>query len=105
MDYELFIRERIPELRLNADISEYQLSHEIGHAHSYINGITRGKALPAMKEFLALCEYFGITPSAFFDPSIEHPELYCEIEEKLKRLYKEDLETILRLLKWLERER
>lgn len=40
MDYELFIRERITELRLNADISEYQLSHEIGHAHSYINGIT-----------------------------------------------------------------
>ena len=63
-----------------------------------INGITRGKALPAMKEFLALCEYFEITPSAFFDPSVKHPELVCKISDALNGLSEEDLEAILHIV-------
>ena len=39
---EKFVRDRITELRIKADISEYQLSLELGHSKSYIQSISSG---------------------------------------------------------------
>lgn len=64
MDEE-FIRNRITELRLKKGISEYQLSLELGQNRGYIQAISSGRALPSMKQFLNICEYFEITPLQF----------------------------------------
>ena len=68
-----FIRDRITELRMQKDVSEYKMSLDMGHSTSYIRSITSGKALPSMGEFLYMCEYFGITPAEFFDENIPAP--------------------------------
>lgn len=65
--YKQFIRDRITELRIQKGVSEYKMSLDMGHSKNYIRNITSGTALPAMGEFLYICEYFGITPKQFFD--------------------------------------
>ena len=65
MNYEDFIRQRITELRLRKGVSEYKMSRELGHSRGYIYNISSGKALPPMKEFITICDYFGITPEEF----------------------------------------
>ena len=72
---EEFIRNRITELRLRRGVSEYQMSYDLGHSRGYVYNISSGKALPPMKEFLAICDYFGITPQQFFNGEESHPEL------------------------------
>ena len=72
---EEFIRNRITELRLRKGVSEYQMSYDLGHSRGYVYNISSGKALPPMKEFLAICDYFGITPQQFFNGEESHPEL------------------------------
>ena len=67
--YENFVRERITQLRLQKGVSEYQMSYDLGHSRGYIYNISSGKALPPMKEFFAICDYFGITPQQFFEGS------------------------------------
>ena len=67
VDYTTYIRERITELRMRRGVSEYQMSLALGQNRNYIQGITSGKALPSMGQFLNICEYFEITPMQFFD--------------------------------------
>lgn len=50
--YEKFIQERINELRMKKNISEYQLSLDLGHSQGYIQSITSGRNLPSMGAFL-----------------------------------------------------
>lgn len=73
--HEDFIRKRITELRLKKGVSEYAMSLDLGHSDSYIRSITSGRALPSMREFLYICDYFGITPRQFFDEEIANPIL------------------------------
>ena len=64
---EEFVRERITQLRLRKNVSEYQMSYDLGHSRGYVYNISSGKSLPPFKEFFAICDYFDITPSQFFD--------------------------------------
>lgn len=41
-----FIRERITQLRMQKNVSEYQMSMELGQNKGYIQGITSGRSLP-----------------------------------------------------------
>ncbi len=54
--YEKFIQERINELRIKKNISEYQLSLELGRSQGYIQSITSGRNLlllsTVLKRFL-----------------------------------------------------
>ena len=50
MDAE-FVRERITQLRVRKDVSEYKMSYDLGHSRGYINNISSGKTLPSMTEF------------------------------------------------------
>ena len=43
MNYDDFIRERITRLRLERNLSEYQLSYELGQSKGYIQSITSGR--------------------------------------------------------------
>lgn len=98
-----FVRDRITQLRLQKGVSEYKMSYDLGHSRGYINNISSGKTLPSMAEFFAICEYFNITPIAFFDQRIPNPGLFGETVDLLEQLGEEDLkltnQNITRLLK------
>lgn len=99
-----FIRNRITQLRLNADISEYMLSLELGQSRGYIQGISSGKAMPSMAGFLNICDYFGITPVEFFDPDIDDPTVLNRVFNSLKKLNEDDLELIEQIAYRLNKE-
>lgn len=97
--YDKFIQERINELRMKKNISEYQLSLELGRSQGYIQSITSGRNLPSMDAFLDICAYFNITPSEFFDPTLNNPSLVGNIMKDIKKLSDNDLlllSTVLR---------
>lgn len=100
---ENFVRERITQLRLKKGVSEYQMSYDLGHSRGYIYNISSGKALPPLREFLAICDYLNVTPQQFFDVSIPHPELIQKAVDGMQRLSEDDqlmlLSIINRLLK------
>ena len=86
-----FIRDRITQLRIQKGVSEYQTSYDLGRSRSYIYNISSGKSLPPMAEFLEICDYFGITPSQFFDDTSENPFLVQSAIEEIKKLNDDDL--------------
>ena len=100
---ENYIKDRITQLRIRKGVSEYQMSYYLGHSRGYVYNISSGKALPPMKEFLAICEYFEITPQQFFDEDTKNPELIQKAISGLKQLNEDDLLMLLgfinRLLK------
>ena len=93
--YEDFVRERITHLRLKKGVSEYQMSNDLGHSRGYIYNISSGKALPPLKEFFAICDYFEITPQEFFNESSQNPELIQKAVEGMKQLNESDLLMLL----------
>ena len=101
---ENFIRERITQLRLKKGISEYQMSYDLGHSRGYVYNISSGKSLPPMSEFLRICEYFNLTPSQFFDESLENPSLLQSVIDELRKLNDDDLILILGNIRRLTRE-
>ena len=98
-----FVRERITQVRLQKDVSEYKMSYDLGHSRGYINNISSGKTLPSMTEFFAICDYFEITPVEFFDAKITNPKLSRSVLELLEQLDEDDLELTLTNIKRLLR--
>ena len=95
---EKFIAERITELRIKKDVSEYQMS---GKNKSYIQNISSGRSLPSMSQFYEICRYFEITPQEFFDERLHDLPLYQKANELLKQLDEDDMLAILSILKRL----
>lgn len=93
--YENFVRERITQLRLKKGVSEYQMSYDLGHSRGYVYNISSGRALPPLKEFLAICDYFEITPQQFFDDGEQNPELVQKAIEGMKKLDEDDMLMLL----------
>lgn len=96
-----FIKERITNLRLLKGVSEYKMSYDLGHSRGYINNISSGKTLPSMTEFLAICDYFEITPAEFFDPGINDPQRASEYKNDFGALKDKDQELISELVRRL----
>ncbi|MDE7018143.1 MAG: helix-turn-helix domain-containing protein [Lachnospiraceae bacterium] len=101
---EQFVRDRITQLRLAKGISEYQMSYDLGHSRGYVYNISSGKSLPSMSEFFSICDYFGITPSEFFDTKSRNPVLMAKAIEELKSLNDSDMLLALTLLNRLNQE-
>lgn len=99
-----YVRNRITQLRLQKGVSEYQMSYDLGHSRSYIYNISSGKSLPPMTEFLQICDYFGITPSQFFDDSQDNPVLIQTAISELSKLDDEDLKLIIAAMRRLSRD-
>ena len=97
-----FIRERITQLRIKKGVSEYQMSYDLGHSRGYVYNISSGKALPPMKEFLAICDYFEITPQQFFDESTDTPELIQKAINGMRQLDESDLIMLLSIINRLK---
>ena len=96
--YEDFVRGRITQLRLKKGASEYQMSYDLGHSRGYVYNISSGKALPPLREFFAICDYFEITPQQFFDDSTQHPELIQKAIEGMSQLDEGDLIMLLGII-------
>ncbi len=95
---EKFVRDRITELRMQAEVSEYQLSMELGHSKSYIQSISSGRSLPSLSAFFEICNYFNISPLEFFDETMKNPDQLHRITDKLKLLSENDLDFFEEIL-------
>ena len=89
-----FILDRITELRIQKDISEYQMSLDLGHSRSYINKISSGKCLPSIPEFLYICEYLDVSPREFFTAE-PLPALVQKAIESIQQLDDEEILSII----------
>lgn len=97
-----YINKRITELRIKKGVAEHKMSIELGHSRSYIQSISSGRSFPSMTEFLAICDYLGVTPRDFFDDDISNPPLIREAVDKLKTLSDGDLLLILTMVNRLQ---
>ena len=98
-DYAAYIRERITELRMKMDVSGYQMSLELGMNRNYVQGITSGKALPSMGQFLEICEYFQITPMQFFDKDSRYPQTIRLAMDEMRHLSEKDMSLLLEIIR------
>lgn len=99
---EEFLRRRITELRMKKHISEYQMSYDLGQNRSYVQGISSGRALPSMRQFFNICDYFEITPLEFFDTDNRNPVLIRKAVDAMKNLSDEDMLMLLGLINRLQ---
>ena len=95
---EKFVRNRSTQLRLHKGVSEYRMSYDLGHSRGYVHNISSGKALPPLKEFFAICEYFDLTPQEFFDEQTQNPELIQKAIGGMRKLGEKDLLMLLGLI-------
>lgn len=93
--YIQFLRDRIAQLRLQKNVSEYQMSLDLGHSRGYIQNISSGKSLPSIEGLFEICEYFEITPAQFFDESMDDPALVAEAVRGLRKLNNSDRLMVL----------
>ena len=99
MDIE-FVRRKITELRIKRDISEYQLSYDVGHSKNYVHNIVTGYSQPSVKELLYLIDALGVTPRDFFDEEVQfqNPFLAKQIIDGIKNINDEDLKAVLSII-------
>lgn len=78
------------------------MSMDLGHSKSYVQSISSGRALPSMSEFLAICEYFGITPVDCFNTNETELLMVNELHNESINLQKDDLDILIKLAKRLK---
>lgn len=72
------------------NISEYQMSLELGHSKSYIQSITSGKSKPSTQELFNIADYFNMSLSEFFDEeNVESPTVQKAIDA-IRKLSEQD---------------
>ena len=82
-----FVQDRITELRLARDVSEYKLSKDLGFSKGYIQAISSGKSFPSVIALYEICNYFDITPMEFFDDgSAPDSELVHKLIDEIRSL-------------------
>ena len=96
--YDAYLRNRLLSLINEKNLSEYQLSLDLGHCQGYIHSITSGRNLPSMNAFFDLCTYFELTPCEFFDSNLHNPTLMHKIIESINKLSDDDQLLLLTVL-------
>ncbi|MCL2513220.1 MAG: helix-turn-helix domain-containing protein [Oscillospiraceae bacterium] len=89
--YEKKFREKLIALIVSAGIAESKLGYELGKSKNYIRNITSGLAMPSIREFFNICEYFEITPADFFSEETDYPLLVNKIIEGTNGMSEQDL--------------
>ena len=56
-----------------------------------------------MSEFLFICEYFGITPTEFFDENIKNPEQVQRLLNLSKNMSNDDLAVLVNMAERLSK--
>lgn len=95
---EKYISRRLTELRVQKNISERQMSLDLGHSPSYINGLASGK-MPSVPELLYICEYLGTTPSDFFNEARQPTLRQQEAIDYIYGLNDADVELMIGFIK------
>jgi len=98
-----FIGERISSLRISRDVSEYEMSLDLGFSKSYIQKISSGRSLPSMGSLFKICDYFGISPKEFFDPETTDPPLLHELYEEASGFTPEKLKILINLIREMKK--
>lgn len=98
-----FIRDRITELRMQRNVSEFQMSLELGLSKSYVQGITSGRALPSVKQLFNMADYFDISLSDFFNEELHDSPDVRESVRLLRALDETDPEAVSAILTLLRR--
>lgn len=88
---------------MQKNVSEYRMSMDLGHSKSYIQSISSGRALRSMPEFLAICDYFGIQPSEFFNENKKEILLLQELQNETDGLSQDDLHLLITIAKRLKK--
>lgn len=96
---EKFISQRITQLRLQSNISEYRLSMELGKSVGYVQAISSGRSLPSVEQLYNMADYFGMTVSEFLDPGNQDPPVVRAAIRELRRLGEEDARLILDVIR------
>lgn len=103
IDYQLFLRERINELRVEKELSQYQLSLELGQNKNYIQSISSGKLTPSFKQLIKIIDHFGLTPSQFFSTDHRYGEtMLCAMDE-LQGLPVDDLLLLIEIIRRMKK--
>lgn len=89
---------RLAELRNRNGASAREMSLSIGQNAGYINNIECGKSLPSMASFFYICEYLHISPTDFFDVDVKNPEELRTIINNLKKLDRDESESVALLV-------
>lgn len=93
-----FVAERITELRLARNVSEYQMSLELGLSKGYVQGITSGKRLPSVQQLFNIADYFHMSLSDFFNEESHDSPQVLEAIQALRRLSCDDVNLLLELI-------
>lgn len=94
---------RLIELRMAKGVSARDMSLSIGQSASYINNIENGMSFPSMTGFFYICEYLGISPSAFFNTDITAPVKVQELIDAVQGLNNQQLDNLIAIAKDLKR--
>ncbi len=92
---------RLAQLREKKGVSARDMSLSIGQNPGYINNIETGKSMPSLSGIFYICDYLGITPSAFFDLDTANPGRLGEILPDMKQLNDKQLETVAAVVRGL----
>ncbi len=101
LKYEVFLRNRITELREKCNVSEHRMSLELGKSGSYIRSITSGATLPSVKELFNIISYFEVSPSEFFAGLDDDGSLRFALTKKLQEMSDGDLEKVSQFIDWI----
>lgn len=104
LQYEVFLRNRITELRERRNVSEHRMSLELGKSGSYIRSITSGATLPSVKELFNIIAYFEVSPSEFFAGLEDSGSPRFALTERLRELSDEDLEKVSQFIDWITKQ-
>ncbi len=102
MDTE-FVAKRITQLREQRGTSARDMSLSLGQNVNYINRIENGKSLPSLRAFFWICEYFGVTPSEFFDEETAAPVKVQELVDTVRGLDYKELDDLIAIAKRFRR--
>ena len=98
------ILNRITQLRIQKDISEKQMSRDIGRSASYLSAMQKNKSMPSLISLVAICSYLEVSLSEFFDfEDNTYPIRINQIKDELLTLDDEELDIILQLTKSMNR--
>lgn len=94
-----FVADRITRIRIEHNISEYQLSLDLGFSKGYIQAISSGNILPSIGALYKICDYFEITPAQFFCGSTSDSKLFEDLTNAIREMSVEEQYALYHFLK------
>ena len=98
---ESYIAKRITQLRMARNISEYQMSLELGHSKSYIQSITSGKSMPSTQELFNIADYFDMSLAEFLAEARSLSPTVQKAIDAIRELNEQDAALVLAMIQRL----